>query len=320
MKPLYPLFANLEGRRVLVVGGGAVAERKVRSLMKCGARVLVGAPRLTIRLQRWVDDGSLAYLPGPFDPGWLSAVWLVIAATGDRRVNARVKAAADERSVLANVVDDPALSSFQVPAVVDRSPVVIAISSSGAAPVLARRVRERMEALFDASLGTLAALAGRYRQAIRQAYPEPGDRCQFYDWLYDGPVLAQLRQGDLVGAEQRVRSRLAVAATEDAAWEHRVTWITAFPDQPGRLTLDELRAMNEADVLVHECSLPEALLDMARRDVDRRVITRLAGALTPQALAACAGYRRAVILLADRGPERDQKSNSGSIASPTRSQ
>lgn len=320
MKPLYPLFANLEGRRVLVVGGGAVAERKARSLMKCGARVLVGAPRLTAMLRRWADDGSLAYLPGPFDPAWLAAVWLVIAATGDRQVNAQVKAAADERSVLANVVDDPALSSFQVPAVVDRSPVVIAISSSGAAPVLARRVRERMEALFDASLGTLAALAGRHRQAIRQAYPDSGARRRFYDWLYDGPVLAQLRQGDLTGAEQRVRSRLAAAATEDASLERRVTWITVLPDQPGRLTLDELRAMNEADVLVHECDLPLVFLDMARRDADRRAIARHAGDPAARALAACAGYRRAVILLVGRGPELDQKSNSGSIASPTCSQ
>lgn len=301
MKPLYPLFANLEGRRVLVVGGGGVAERKVRSLMRCGAEVMVGAPRLTATLRRWADDGRLAHLPGPFEPDWLAAVWLVVAATGDRRVNAQVKAAADERSVLANVVDDPALSSFQVPAVVDRSPLVIAVSSSGVAPVLARRLREQMEALFDASLGALAALAGRHRQDIRRAYPDPGARCRFYDWLYDGPVLAQLRRGDFMGAEERLRSRLAAAATGEAPLERRVTWITVFPEEPGRLTLDELRAMNEADVLVHECGLPALFLDMARRDADRRPIARLAGDPASRALAACAGYRRAVILLAGQG-------------------
>ncbi|WP_323018777.1 precorrin-2 dehydrogenase/sirohydrochlorin ferrochelatase family protein [Castellaniella sp.] len=313
MKPLYPLFADLTGRPVLVVGGGVVAERKVRSLLKCGASVRVGAPRLTAALRRWADTACLTYLPGPFQSDWLDAAWLVIAATGDRRVNAQVRMAADARGVLANVVDDPGLSSFQVPAVVDRSPLVIAVSSSGAAPVLARRVRERIEALFDASLGALMALADRHRQAIRQAYPDPGARCRFYDWLHDGPVPVRLRQGDVPGAEELLRCRLASAATE-APLACRVTWITVCPADPGRLTLNELRAMNEAEVLVHEPDLPAPWLDMARRDADRRVLS--AGSDAAGALELCAGYRRAVILLA----EQDQKSNSGSMASPACSQ
>ncbi|MGB3837056.1 NAD(P)-dependent oxidoreductase [Castellaniella sp.] len=317
MKPLYPLFAQLEGRRVLVVGGGAVAERKVRALLACGADVHVGAPRLTTMLQSWVSSGQLTHLPGVFEPGWLDGVWLVIAATANRAVNARVRQTADARRMLANVVDDPILSSFQVPAVVNRSPLMIAVSSSGTAPVLARRLRERMEALLDPPLGELAALAGEHRRAIRQAFPDPGARRGFYDWLHDGPVLTRLRQGDSAGAQRLLLGRLSVPAPDEIP-ACCVTWIRVSLEDPGRLTLNELRAMNEADVLVYPANLPASFLDMARKDADRRSLGEDAAAAidgAAHALALCAGYARAVILQA-RVPPQDQKSNSASTAMP----
>ncbi|WP_195847123.1 precorrin-2 dehydrogenase/sirohydrochlorin ferrochelatase family protein, partial [Bordetella pertussis] len=135
-----------------------------------------------------------ARLDGGFEPAWLAGAWLVVAATDDRAVNAAVSEAARARRVFCNVVDDAELSSFQVPSVVDRSPLIVAISSSGVAPVLARRLRERIESLFDHSLGQLAALAARYRPRIRAARPDLGQRRRFYDWLLDGPVAARLRQ------------------------------------------------------------------------------------------------------------------------------
>ena len=117
-----------------------------------------------------------------------------MAATDDTRVNREVSEAAQARRLFCNVVDDPALSSFQVPSIVDRSPVIVAISSSGVAPVLARRLRERIESLFDHTLGQLAGLAERYRQRIRAGHPDLGARRRFYDWLLDGPVAGLLRQ------------------------------------------------------------------------------------------------------------------------------
>ena len=117
-----------------------------------------------------------------------------MAATDDTEVNREVSEAAEARRLFCNVVDDPALSSFQVPSIVDRSPVIVAISSSGVAPVLARRLRERIESLFDHTLGQLAGLAERYRQRIRAGHPDLGARRRFYDWLLDGPVAGLLRQ------------------------------------------------------------------------------------------------------------------------------
>ncbi len=300
MKALYPLFANLDGHAVLVVGGGAVAERKTRALLNCGAEVRVGAPRLTRALRAWADEGRLAHLDGPFQDDWLVSAWLVIAATDDRALNARVRAAADTRRILANVVDDPALSSFQVPAVVDRAPLTIAVSSGGTAPVLARRLRERMEALFDPALGDLARLAHDHRPAIRRAYPDHGARRRFYDWLYEGPVLEQLHADDATAAERMLLARLDEAGDEPTP-PRTLRWIAPCPADPGDITLRQLRALNEADVLVHDTQVNEAVLSLARRDADRRPLemgrhedTRT---LEARVLALCAGYRNAVALV-----------------------
>lgn len=300
MTALYPLFADLDGRPVLIVGGGAVAERKTRALLNCGAAVRVGAPRLTRTLRAWAAEGRLAHLAGPYHESWLESAWLVIAATDDRALNARVKAAADARRILANVVDDPELSSFQVPAIVDRAPLTIAISSGGTAPVLARRLRERMEALFDPALGALARLAGDHRAAIRTACPDHGARRRFYDWLHDGPVLAQLRAGEPAAAERTLRARLD-GAGEESPPAHRLDWIDPCPADPGQLTLRQLRLLNEADVLVHDAGVGEAVLSLARRDADRRLLDagerKDPGTLRDKILARCAGRGNTVALI-----------------------
>ncbi|WP_312998438.1 bifunctional precorrin-2 dehydrogenase/sirohydrochlorin ferrochelatase, partial [Achromobacter animicus] len=176
---LFPIFADLTDRLVLVVGGGAVAERKTLALLEACANVVVGAPELTPALAALAAEGRIRHLPGPFDPAWLQDVWLVVAATDDRAVNAAVSEAAKARRIFTNVVDDPELSSFQVPSIVDRSPVIVAISSSGVAPVLARRIRERIESLFDHTLGQLAGLAATYRKRIRASHPDLGARRRF---------------------------------------------------------------------------------------------------------------------------------------------
>src|SRR5690606_36899122 len=133
-------------------------------------------------------------LRSEFTPEWLSNTWLVVAATDKRQVNQQVAEAAGKARIFTNVVDDPTLSSFQVPSIVDRSPLIIAVSSSGSAPVLARRVRERIESLFDHSLGALTGLAEKHRLAIRRLRPNLGRRREFYDWLLDGPVASALRK------------------------------------------------------------------------------------------------------------------------------
>src|SRR5690606_25823136 len=191
---LFPIFTDLKGRQVLVVGGGAVAERKIRSLLAAGADVLAGAPEFTPGLLELAREGQqLALRQEAFRPEWLGEAWLVVAATDDLELNRDIARLAGQARLFINVVDDPELSSFQVPSIVDRSPLTIAISSSGAAPVLARRLRERIESLFDHSLGALATLAARHRTAIRRLRPGLQRRREFYGWLLDGPVSSALR-------------------------------------------------------------------------------------------------------------------------------
>ncbi|HWU53069.1 MAG TPA: NAD(P)-dependent oxidoreductase, partial [Tahibacter sp.] len=117
---LYPIFTQLAGRAVLVVGGGNVAERKTAALLEAGAAVQVGATAFTPQLSAWAENGRISLIYGEFAEEWLDRQWLIVAATSEAAVNARVAAAAERRRIWTNVVDDAALSSFQVPAVIDR--------------------------------------------------------------------------------------------------------------------------------------------------------------------------------------------------------
>jgi len=271
---LFPLFADLTGRRVLVVGAGDVAERKVKSLLSCGARVTVGAPRINAELEQLGAKGQIALITQRFDAQWLSDVWLVVAATDDRELNRRIAELANDRRLFINVVDDPALSSFQVPSIVDRAPLTIAISSAGSAPVLARRVRERIESLFDATLGSLAELAARYRPAIRAARPELRGRREFYDWLLDGPVAAALRSQRPEEAETLLQAILQQAQQKA---EGKVILVGAGPGDAGLLTLKALRALNEADVILYDRLVDQQILDLARRDATQIAVGKRPG-------------------------------------------
>lgn len=277
---LFPLFADLAGRTVLVVGGGMVASRKVASLLQAGAEVRVGAQHFVPELQALAHQARIRLYDGNFDPAWLDGVWLAIAATDDREVNRKVSAAAHARRILTNVVDDPELSSFQVPSIVDRAPLVVAISSSGAAPVLARRVRERIESLIDHSVGELARMAQQHREAIRREYPEMGARRQFYDWMFDGPVAALLRAGKTDDARAALRQALEMPAH---TLPGRLVLTGAGPGPAALLTLQALRALNEADLIMHHPGVSTEVLSLARRDAH---IERLDDAQPADALLA----------------------------------
>jgi uroporphyrin-III C-methyltransferase/precorrin-2 dehydrogenase/sirohydrochlorin ferrochelatase len=265
---LFPLFADLRDRSVLVVGGGMVAERKTEALLRAGARPLIGAPTLTPALQRWAEAGRLRWLVGEFDAAWLDEpVWLVIAATDDGRVNRAVAAGAEARRMLANVVDDAELSSFQVPAVVERGPLQIAISSGGGAPMVARHIRRQLETLLDDSWGALAELFTRQRARIRAAFPDTGTRRRFFERQLAGPLPRLLRQQRQREAEAQLLA--ALERPEAAGATGSVTLVGAGPGDPGLLTLNALRALNEADVILHDRLVSDAVLNLARRDAER---------------------------------------------------
>lgn len=271
---LYPLFADLTDRQVLVVGGGVVGERKAAALLEAGARVRVGAPTLTPILQNWAKEGRVQWLSGHFDECWLDDAWLVVAATSDAVLHHRIATLAGNRRIFVNVVDDADRSSFHVPAVIDRAPVTIAISSGGHAPMLARLLRERLEVWVDPVIGPLAQLLAGMRQRIRARVADVSLRRRFYERLLNSPVQSLLRRGQWALAEASAERLLD--ATE-AAPAGSVVLVGAGPGDPGLLTLRGLRALNEADVILHDRLVSHDVLALARRDAERIEVAKQAG-------------------------------------------
>jgi len=271
---LYPIFAALEGRLVFVAGGGVVAARKTAALLAAGARVRVAAPALCAQLEQWVAAERIEYRAGRFEESWLDEAWLVIAATDERAINAQVAAAAQSRRIFVNVVDDAQLSNFHVPAVVDRSPLIVAISSGGAAPMLARWLRERLEILLDHALGPLAALLQRHRRTIRARHRQLSSRRSFYERVFAGRVWQALRSGNVSAAERELNRTLAASTPAPAG---SVALVGAGPGDPGLLTLRALRVLNEADVILHDRLVGAQILDLARRDAQRIEVGKQAG-------------------------------------------
>lgn len=263
--PLLPLFADLRGRGVLVVGGGEVARRKAGMLLEAGAAVTVGTPAPEPVLRTWIDAQRVRWLQGTFEPAWLDGAWLVVAASRDAAVNRAVADAAHMRRILANVVDDAQASSFHVPARVRRGRLQVAVSTGGAAPVLAQRLRERLDAELDDSLAVLVQLLSRERARIRRRFPQTGRRRHFFRMLLDGDVPRLLRAGDHAGAQAAFDRILAV----DVPPRGRVTLAGAGPGDPGLLTLKALRALQDADVILHDRLVGPGVLEFARRDAER---------------------------------------------------
>ena len=290
---LYPRVAALSRREVLVGGGGEVAARKIAALLRAGAAVRVHAHAIEHPdIAAALDAGRLVRLSGDFDPAWLDAVWLVVAATDDAAFNAGLAAEAGRRRRLVNVVDDAVLSTFQVPAVVDRSPLVVAISSAGAAPMLARRVRERLETLLDPGLGVLAGLFGRHRERIREALPDLAMRRRWFERMLDGRLEAAHAAAGTEGVEASFLHELRAAADGLPA----TGWVALLPasGDPDLYTLRGLRALNEADAILLAPGLDDAVLEPARRDAHRYRLE--AGQAAAHALKLAAEGARVVYL------------------------
>jgi uroporphyrin-III C-methyltransferase/precorrin-2 dehydrogenase/sirohydrochlorin ferrochelatase len=270
----FPLFLDLKDKPVLLVGGGEVAARKFSLLAEAGASITVVAPQLGPGLAEALSRGAFIYQARAFADTDVTTVWLVVAATDDRAVNAAVAAAANTARIPCNVVDDRELSSFIMPAIIDRSPVQIAVSTGGASPVLARLIRERLETLLDSSLGPLAAFAERWRSAIRAKFSDIGARRRFLSWMLTGPVSASLRAGRDAQADELTRKALDAA---DGIPTGHVVLVGAGPGSSGLMTLQGLRSLQEADVIVHDRLVSAEVLDLARRDAARFDVGKFVG-------------------------------------------
>jgi uroporphyrin-III C-methyltransferase / precorrin-2 dehydrogenase / sirohydrochlorin ferrochelatase len=272
----FPLFFNLERQKVLVVGGGAVALRKLQLLERAGAWITLVAPHLEAEIERRAESGQIVLARREFDPGDLDGVRLVVAATSQRALNRWIASLADKRGIPVNVVDDREASRVIVPAIVDRDPVLIAVTSGGTSPVLARRLRERIEALVGTRTGRLAAWLAELRAVTRRRLRNLRARRRYFERLVDGPAARRFIEGDESGA-RRLAQRLlsAEAAARPATGE--VTLIGAGPGDPELLTLKALRALQDADVILHDRLVPAAILDFARRDAERISVGKSAG-------------------------------------------
>jgi uroporphyrin-III C-methyltransferase/precorrin-2 dehydrogenase/sirohydrochlorin ferrochelatase len=260
----FPAFFDIEGQDCLVVGGGEVAARKIALLKRAGGRVSVNSPELVPSLLRDVAAGRIRRFAGAFSPGHIDGVRLVIAATDDRAVNAQVSWEARRRGIPVNVVDDPALCTFQVPAIIDRDPVLIAVSTGGASPVLARWVRRRIEQALPVALGRLGELARNWRDAVNAHLPTTRSRKRFWERMFDGPVAGLALDGrDREAAELMERELYADGPTLGAIY-----LVGAGPGDPDLLTLRAHRLLQYADVIVHDRLVSDAVLDLARRDAD----------------------------------------------------
>lgn len=272
----FPLFFDLNGQKVLVVGGGEVALRKVALLERAGASIALVAPDVVPELARRAAEGCLSVALREFVPEDLDGARLVIVATSHRALNRWIASLSEARAIPVNVVDDRAASRVIVPAIIDRDPVVLAVSSAGTSPVLARRLRERLEALLPARIGAMADWLSSLRGMARRRLRSVGERRRFFEALIDGPAAQRFTAGDERGAQRLAQQLLSSgAAAPRAAGE--VTLVGAGPGDPELLTLKALRALQDADVILHDRLVPAAVLDYARRDAARICVGKSAG-------------------------------------------
>jgi uroporphyrin-III C-methyltransferase/precorrin-2 dehydrogenase/sirohydrochlorin ferrochelatase len=272
----FPVFFDVRAQRVLVVGGGEVAMRKILLLERAGADITVVAPDIAPELEQRAAVGALRMLRREFVPEDLHGVRLAIVATSRRAVNRWIAALCEAQAIPVNVVDDKQASRFIVPAIIDRDPVLVAISTAGTAPVLARRLRERLEALIPQRIGEFAAWLRELRAAAGVRLRDTAERRRFFETLVDGPAGRRFIAGDRGGA-LRIAQRLLAATATAAPAAGEVTLVGAGPGDPELLTLKGLRALQDADVIFHDRLVPPAVLDLARRDATRISVGKTAG-------------------------------------------
>ena len=262
------VFLLLRDRPCLVVGGGQVAVRKTERLLAARADVSVVAPQLCPELVRLAEDGRIRHLQETFQPGHLDKVVLVVAATADAGVNRAVADGARARGVLVNVVDCPELCTFTMPAVVERPPVQVAIGTGGAAPLLARDLRARIETWLPSGYGRLADLLARHRQRAAEHVTDTDGRRRFWEQVLEGPIAELAISGQQQEAEQRLAElfRRPADATHN---QGEVYLVGAGPGDPDLLTFRALRLMQRAEVVIHDRLVAPALLQLVRRDAER---------------------------------------------------
>ncbi len=262
-----PIFLDIKNKTCLIVGGGQVATRKVMLLLQAGAQVSVVAPELESVLDEYAAHGTINHRAKCFQPEHLHNIALVIAATNDHAINQQVSEAAQERRIPVNVVDNPALCTFIMPSIVDRSPLLIAVSSGGQSPVLARLLRAQLETMIPVAYARIATIAGKFRQRVKQHFTHPAKRRIFWETILQGPFTEMILAGKDKTAQNYLLQSLQQEKNEPPQGE--VYLVGAGPGNPDLLTFRAMRLMQQADVVVYDRLVSTAILDMVRRDATR---------------------------------------------------
>jgi uroporphyrin-III C-methyltransferase / precorrin-2 dehydrogenase / sirohydrochlorin ferrochelatase len=289
-----PIFIDVRARPCLVVGGGAVAARKVELLQAAGARLSIVAPELCASLQAVVEQDAAAWAARAYDPADVRGMRVVIAATDDQDVNARVARDADALGIPVNVVDSPALCSFIVPAVIDRDPVLVAVSTAGASPVLARMVRSRIESVLPGRLGRLAEFAARHRQRVKDTIMPATVRRRFWEMTLDGAIGDAVLRGREDQADRALLAALSSQAP-NAQQSASIALIGVGDGEPDRQSLGAARWLASSDVMLHEAAALATVRALGRRDAERIEIEGASGA------SSSANWVREAVVRAERG-------------------
>ena len=263
-----PIFFKLPGQSCLIIGGGAIAARKTAALRQAGGKVTVVSPAICDPLRELAAAGEIEWREKEFAQPDVAGYCLVVAATDQRSVNEAVSQAAQARNIPVNVVDCPELCSFIFPAIIDRSPVIAAVSSGGASPVLARLLRMRLETLIPPGYGALARLAERFRDRVKQAITPADQRRRFWEKALQGRIAELVFAGRETEAAEQLE-RLVDAEAEEKSQAGMVYLVGAGPGDPDLLTIRALRLIQEADVVVYDRLVSPEIMQLVRRDADK---------------------------------------------------
>lgn len=263
---IFPISLKLQQQPCLIVGGGHIAYRKALLLAKAGAKIDVLAPEIDDNLLQLVQQSQGQYVQDVFSSSTaLRHYRLVIAATDNNLVNQQVFAACEAENVLVNSVDDPPHCRFMVPAIIDRSPLVISVASNGTSPVLSRQIRTQLESSIPHGMGKLAEFSGQWRAAVKQKIVNPEERRIFWEELYASPLKEQVFNDNLDAANQSIQHALVEWQTPKG----EVYLVGAGPGDPELLTLKALRLMQQADVVIYDRLVSAPILELCRRDAEK---------------------------------------------------
>lgn len=263
---IFPISLKLQQQPCLIVGGGHIAYRKAVLLQKAGAVISVVAPEIEARLLEIVQATAGQYVQAPFNSEIpLRSYRLVIAATNDAGVNRQVFEDCEAENVLVNSVDDPPHCRFMVPAIIDRSPLIISVASNGTSPVLSRQIRTQLEATIPHGMGKLAEFSGKWRSAVKAKIINPDERRIFWEDLYASPLKEQVFNDNLAEAGRLIEQAL----NEWQKPKGEVYLVGAGPGDPELLTLKALRLMQQADVVIYDRLVSAPIMDLCRRDAEK---------------------------------------------------